>query len=105
MKKGGSGFESIEEAIDFVNNQLSVDDLSTASVQTSTTANLAHSSLASQDQPSSCATNVGTNNHAPGTHLDLISDQNEAQIPSELITQCVATLLMIQVSIRYVCMF
>ncbi|KAG8636582.1 hypothetical protein MANES_15G014400v8 [Manihot esculenta] len=102
LKKGGSGFESIEEAIDFVNNQLSVDDLSTASMQTSTTANLAHSSLASQDQPSSCATNVGTNNHAPGTHLDLISDQNEAQIPSELITQCVATLLMIQVSIRNV---
>ncbi|KAF2310984.1 hypothetical protein GH714_018913 [Hevea brasiliensis] len=96
LKKGVSSFESIEEAIDFVNNQLSVDDLSTPGMQTSTTANLVHGSLASQDQSGSCAANVGANSHAPDTHLDHISDQNEAQIPSELITQCVATLLMIQ---------
>ncbi|XP_015573347.1 protein ALWAYS EARLY 3 isoform X2 [Ricinus communis] len=93
LKKEGS---NIEEAIDFVNNQLSADDLSTSAVRSSIPANSVHSTVASQDQSSSCTTNLGPNSHAPETDMDHSPEQSEAQIPSEIITQCVATLLMIQ---------
>lgn len=98
LKKVENTVESIEEAIDFVNNQLSVNDLSTPAVRPSTPAISVHGALASQDQLSSCAANLGAVNHAPDSKLNNLSDQDEAQIPSELIAQCVATLLMIQVS-------
>lgn len=57
-------FEKIEEAIDYVNEQLPIDDACVPPAA---------------DPKSKSA-----------------SDRNEAQIPSELITSCVATLLMIQ---------
>ncbi|XP_012069373.1 protein ALWAYS EARLY 3 isoform X2 [Jatropha curcas] len=94
--KEGSVVENIEEAIDFVNNQLQVNDLSSPAMRSSTTTNLVQSNLASQDQSSSCAANVGANYHAPDADSDHMSDQNATQIPTELITKCVATLLMIQ---------
>ncbi|CAI9106776.1 OLC1v1005995C1 [Oldenlandia corymbosa var. corymbosa] len=54
----------IEEAIDYVNEQLPLDDSSISA--------------------------------APETDAKVAADKNEAPVPSELISQCVATLLMIQ---------
>ncbi|CDP13077.1 unnamed protein product [Coffea canephora] len=67
LKGRKNTFEKIEEAIDYVNEQLPSDDSSVPA--------------------------------APDPNLKNATDRNEAQIPSELITQCVATLLMIQSSI------
>ncbi|CAI9762702.1 unnamed protein product [Fraxinus pennsylvanica] len=63
LKGREDSMEKIEEAIDYVNDKLPLDDY--------------------------CKPG------APDRKLNA-SDKNEAQIPSELITQCVATLLMIQ---------
>ncbi|WCJ23526.1 DIRP Myb-like DNA-binding domain [Euphorbia peplus] len=96
LKKDGSSIENIEAAIDFVNNQLSVEDLNVPVMRYSAPANSAHNAQPSQEQPSACPTIMGTTSHAPGFNSDHMSDQKEAKIPSQLITQCVATLFMIQ---------
>lgn len=93
LEKEKSGIESIEEAIDFVNNQLSVDDINAPATRSSMTTNAIRSTAASQDQLSSTSANVETENNGS----DKMNSQNEGQIPSDLIAQCVATLLMIQV--------
>ncbi|KAL2506685.1 Protein ALWAYS EARLY 3 [Abeliophyllum distichum] len=64
LKGREDSMEKIEEAIDYVNDRLPLDD--------------------------SCKPG------APDRKVMNASEKNEAQIPSELITQCVATLLMIQ---------
>ncbi|KAL3519017.1 hypothetical protein ACH5RR_021606 [Cinchona calisaya] len=64
LKGRENTFEKIEEAIDYVNEKLPLDDSSVPA--------------------------------APDPNLKSARDRNDAQIPSELITQCVATLLMIQ---------
>ncbi|CAI9776866.1 unnamed protein product [Fraxinus pennsylvanica] len=64
LKGREDGMEKIEEAIDYVNDRLPLDD--------------------------SCKPG------APDRKLNASDKKDEAQIPSELITQCVATLLMIQ---------
>ncbi|CAN0855870.1 Protein ALWAYS EARLY 3 [Linum grandiflorum] len=90
LNKQGSNMESIEEAIDFVNNQLSLDDLSTQSNRPP------HPENSTQDQSSSCTTNAEANHTSDTKPSKNLSDLNEAQIPSDLISQSVATLLMIQ---------
>ncbi|CAN1281019.1 Protein ALWAYS EARLY 3 [Linum perenne] len=93
LNKQGSNIESIEEAIDFVNNQLSADDLS---LTLQSAARPPHPDNSTQDQSSSSTANA-ENNHTSDTKSSKnLSDLNEAQMPSELITQSVATLLMIQ---------
>ncbi|KAK9289126.1 hypothetical protein L1049_017599 [Liquidambar formosana] len=94
LKEGGNSVASIEEAIDYVNNRLSVDESGMPAVRC-TPADSVHGGLASQDQVTSCTSNPLVASHAPDPKLNA-SDQNEAQIPSELISHCVATLLMIQ---------
>ncbi|KAJ8766738.1 hypothetical protein K2173_007805 [Erythroxylum novogranatense] len=84
FKKEESGLENVEEVIDYVNNQLSARDLSMPAMTSSTPARSVRSTWASEDQLSS-----STINH--NAH-----DQNKAKIPSDLIAQCVATLLVIQ---------
>ncbi|XP_065863604.1 protein ALWAYS EARLY 3 [Euphorbia lathyris] len=98
LKKDGNSIQSIEAAIDFVNNQLSLDDLNAPAMRSSVPANSVHNAQPSQEQSSACGcpTNVGTSSNAPDVDLDPTSDQNESKIPSQLITQCVATLFMIQ---------
>lgn len=98
FKEGGNSVASIEEAIDYVNNRLSVDESGMPAVRC-TPADSVHGGLASQDQVTSCKSNPLVASHAPDPKLNA-SDQNEAQIPSELISHCVATLLMIQVNLR-----
>ncbi|GLT63803.1 hypothetical protein SLA2020_363380 [Shorea laevis] len=90
LRKAGKCIEMIEDAIDFVNNQISVDS-SIAAVGSSV-----NSTLASQDHLTVRASKPLETSQAPDIKLDELSDQDEAQIPSDLIARCVATLLMIQ---------
>jgi hypothetical protein len=99
LKKEESSIDSIEDAIDFVNNKLSADDSSVPAIRSSIPAISAQGTLASQDQLSSCAANPEAINDAPDAKFNNLSTQNEVQIPTELISHCVATLLMIQASI------
>ncbi|GKU85492.1 hypothetical protein SLEP1_g162 [Rubroshorea leprosula] len=91
LRKGGKVIERIEDAIDFVNNQISVDDSSMAAVRSSVNSNLASHDHLTGRTPSPLETST-----APDLKLDELSDQDEAQIPLDLIAHCVATLLMIQ---------
>ncbi|XP_052727677.1 protein ALWAYS EARLY 3 isoform X3 [Vigna angularis] len=85
--------ERIEDAINFINNQLSVDE-PTASVTTFPHADSL--SLASHDQLAASVLNPLTSCHVQDAELNGSSDQNEMKIPSELISHCLATLFMIQ---------
>ncbi|KAF9678015.1 hypothetical protein SADUNF_Sadunf08G0167900 [Salix dunnii] len=96
LKKEGSSIDSIEDAIDFVNNKLLADDLSVTAIRSPVPASSVQDTPASQDQSSSCVANPGAINHAPDAKWSSLSNENEVQIPSELISHCVATLLMIQ---------
>ncbi|XP_038720763.1 protein ALWAYS EARLY 3 isoform X2 [Tripterygium wilfordii] len=95
LRKEGISIERMEEAIDFVNNRLTVDDLSMQAMRSSAPAVPLSVNRASQDQLTATTSNPVASVHALDTKLNM-SDQNEAQIPSELIANCVATLLMIQ---------
>lgn len=83
--------QKIEEVVDFVNNRLLVDD-SGISVQTTQL----NGSLTHQNQPSSCTSNVATSEQALDSRSNGAFAQCEPQIPSELIANCVSTLLIIQ---------
>ncbi|KAK3189776.1 hypothetical protein Dsin_029337 [Dipteronia sinensis] len=96
FKKGGSGIERIEEAMDFVNNRLSVDDTSMPSVRPSTPADPVNITLPCQDQHGTSTTSPVGTSHAPDSKSNNLNDENAAQIPSDLIAHCVATMLMIQ---------
>lgn len=94
FRKTESKVERVEDAINFINNRLSVDD-STASA----TNFLAIDSitLASRDQlTASSPLNILARCPVQDDELNSSSDQNEMKIPSELISHCLATLLMIQ---------
>lgn len=93
LRKTECKIERIEDAINFINNQLSVDD-PTASA----TAFLPADSftLASQDQLTASVLNPLSSCHAQDAEPNSSSDQNDVKIPSELISHCLATLFMIQ---------
>ncbi|KAE8726364.1 Always early, putative isoform 3 [Hibiscus syriacus] len=88
LRKGGKSIEVIEEAIDFVNNQLSLDEFSVPAPRSAAPTDLIrrHDHLS---YPSATG-------HIPEMKLQSLSDQDELIIPSDLISHCVATLLMIQ---------
>ncbi|XP_021727746.1 protein ALWAYS EARLY 3-like isoform X3 [Chenopodium quinoa] len=83
--------QKIEEVVVFVNNQLMVDD-SGMSVQASQLTGR----LSRQNQLSSCNLNVAASEQAHDSRSNGAVAPREAHIPSELIANCVATLLMIQ---------
>ncbi|WJX96119.1 hypothetical protein P8452_77365 [Trifolium repens] len=86
--------ERIEDAINFINNRIPVDD-STASATNFLP--LDSITLASRDQLAASSTlNFLARCHVQDDELNSSSDQNEMKIPSELISHCLATLLMIQ---------
>ena len=93
LKEGGHPIQNIEEAVDYVSNRLSVDD-SRLSVQ----AIHANGSLARQNQPSSGTSKLLASDQTLDSRSNGASVECETQIPVELITNCVTTLLMIQVS-------
>lgn len=95
FSKTQSKVEGIEEAINFINNRLSVDDHAAPSSQFMPTDSV-HATLVSQDQMIASKSNPLPSSHLQDPELNSSSDQNEVKIPSELISQCLATLLMIQ---------
>lgn len=64
-----------------------------------TVADTSRGSSASHDLLTSCCTSNSL--HSTGPEFKNVLDRNEAQIPSELISHCVATLLMIQVNLMW----
>ncbi|XP_021862140.2 protein ALWAYS EARLY 3 isoform X1 [Spinacia oleracea] len=91
LNAAADSIQKIEEVVDFLNNRLLVDD-SRMSVQTT---QLTGSSTR-QNQPSPCTLNVVASQQALDSRSNGAVAQCEAQIPSELVANCVATLLMIQ---------
>ncbi|KAK1351905.1 Always early protein 3 [Heracleum sosnowskyi] len=87
MKGGGNTFEKIEEAIDYVYGQLPSDDSYVQSERSFTA--MESGDMASQEQ-----LKCGTSGPLQAQPTPLL--KNPYGIPSELITKCVATLLMIQ---------
>ncbi|XP_027192378.1 protein ALWAYS EARLY 3 isoform X2 [Cicer arietinum] len=87
FRKTESKVERIEDAINFVNNRLSATNFLPMDSIT----------LASQDQlTAGSILNRLARCHVQDAELNSSSDQNEMKIPSELISHCLATLLMIQ---------
>lgn len=82
----------IEEAVDYVNDRLPLDDSCMPPTRSLTTSDPVHSSLASQEQLTSTLSPL----QAHDVKSRNASDRNKAPIPSELISHCVATLFMIQ---------
>lgn len=89
LRKDENNNVNMEEAIDFVNNQLSIDQTEGSSVQ---------QTQGAQDQHLPSTPNPLSSTPANDSHLNP-PDQNDLQIPSELVSRCMATLLMIQVKI------
>lgn len=89
LRKDENNVVSMEEAIDFVNNQLLVDQIEGSSVQ---------QTQGAQNQRLPSTPNPPSSTHANDSHLNP-PDQDDLQIPSELVSRCMATLLMIQVHI------
>lgn len=81
LEKMGEDWETIEEAIDFVNDRLSEEDFDAPAA----------------GKPSSLKPHGGAPEIPKISESNQKSDQNGPKVPSELITHCVATLLMIQV--------
>lgn len=80
LKLGGNNFEKIEEAIDYVNDRVALDD--------------SHTRV-----PLRSSTNIDSNGSLSVLTTDSkigLTTTNEIPIPSELISNCVATLFMIQ---------
>lgn len=96
LRKEGKSIERIEDAIDFVNNQLSVDDSSMPALRSSTPLDSVRSTVTSHDHPTACVTYPSATSHIPDMKLQSFSDQDDLGIPSDIISHCVATLLMIQ---------
>ncbi|KAA3485308.1 protein ALWAYS EARLY 3 isoform X2 [Gossypium australe] len=92
LRKGGKNIERIEDAIDFVNNQLSLNEFSALAPRSAAPVD----SVRSHDNLTACSSYPFATSHIPEMKLQSLSDQDELKIPSDLISHCVATLLMIQ---------
>ncbi|XP_059437111.1 protein ALWAYS EARLY 2-like isoform X2 [Corylus avellana] len=92
-KEGDDVFTRIGEALDSIDNQQLTSDSRVPVVRSQQQAN---GSLGNHNQLTSCSSEPLLTSDVSGTKPCHDSDGNEAQIPSELITSCVSTLLMIQ---------
>ena len=93
-KEGDDVFTRIGEALDSIDNQQLTSDSRVPVVRSQQQVN---GSLGNHNQLTSCSSEPLLTSDVSGTKLCQDSDGNESQIPSELITSCVSTLLMIQV--------
>ncbi|XP_075658523.1 protein ALWAYS EARLY 2 isoform X6 [Castanea sativa] len=89
-KEGEDAFVRIGETLDSIDNQ------SDSGVPVIRSQQLVNGGLGNQNQLSSCKAEPLFASDASGAKPCNDSDENEARIPSGLITSCVATLLMIQ---------
>lgn len=92
-KEGEDAFVRIGETLDSIDNQQLTSDSGIPVIRSQQQVN---GSLGNQNQLSSCKAEPLFSSDASGAKPCNDSDENEAQIPSGLITSCVATLLMIQ---------
>lgn len=95
MKKENN-IERIQEVIDFVSKQLSEDDVGSLLMGSSTPA---APILDSEDQSTAGRAKPLAVSCAPDPKSHILSNQSEDQLLSDLIANCVAVLLMIQVII------
>lgn len=94
--KRENNIERIQEVIDFVSKRLSEDDVGSLSLGSSTPAALI---LDSEDQSTACTAKPLAVSCAPDPMSNSLPNQSEDQLLSDLIANCVAVLLMIQVII------
>jgi hypothetical protein len=93
-KEGDDVFTRIGEVLDSIDYQQLTSDSRVPVVRSQQQVN---GSLGNHNQLTSCSSEPLLTSDVSGTKPSHDSDGNEAQIPSDLITSCVATLLMIQV--------
>ncbi|XP_056166610.1 protein ALWAYS EARLY 2-like isoform X2 [Syzygium oleosum] len=90
LKEGEDAFTRIGEALDSINDQQLASDIKLSGVISPEKVN---GSLAPNNQLNACPSET---NQLSGSKPCTDADKTETQIPAELITSCVATLLMIQ---------
>ncbi|MBA0771205.1 hypothetical protein Gotri_019703 [Gossypium trilobum] len=90
MKEGEDVFKRIGEALNIVDKKQITSDISMPAIK-SPEQNQVNGSLSITSKP------MATTGWAPNPKLQEASNKNEEQVPLELITSCVSTLLMIQV--------
>lgn len=90
LKEGDNSIQNIEEAVDYVSSRLSVDGTSLS------VASQTNGGFARQNQLTSGTSKLLASDQTLDSKSNGASIECETQIPSELITNCVATLLMIQ---------
>ncbi|XP_058107388.1 protein ALWAYS EARLY 2-like [Magnolia sinica] len=95
LKEGEDAFARIGEAIDLASNRFLGTDFGVSVVRSFTPSDQGHRSSAYHDQATSC-TSEPVAVHSSGLMRNGSSNWNEAQLPLELMSSCVATLLMIQ---------
>ncbi|XP_048133322.1 protein ALWAYS EARLY 2-like isoform X3 [Rhodamnia argentea] len=91
LKEGEDAFTRIGEALDSINDQQLTSDVKLSGV---TSPEKVNGSLVPNNQSNACPSE--TNQLSGSKPCTTDADKNETQIPAELITSCVATLLMIQ---------
>ncbi|KAJ4974391.1 hypothetical protein NE237_007565 [Protea cynaroides] len=96
LKEGDYAFARIGEALDCANNLYSGADSGISATRSLPHDPVNGSLVVSQDLSTSCTSEPMTIVHPSGPNLNGGTELNEAQIPSELISSCIATLLMIQ---------
>lgn len=96
LKEGEDAFVKIGEALDSANNRISGPGSGIFGVRRNPP-DSGHGSSAYQDHTTSSMPEATASHASPKPH---ISSDSEIQLPSDLISSCVATLLMIQVNSR-----
>ncbi|XP_043723026.1 protein ALWAYS EARLY 2-like isoform X2 [Telopea speciosissima] len=97
LKEGNNGFAKIDEALDSANNLHFGADSGIPATRSITSPDAVNDNLmGSQDLSTSCTSEPTTVVHPSGPKLNGGSVLNFAHIPLELISSCIATLLMIQ---------
>lgn len=92
LKEGEDAFTRIGEALDLINDQQLTSDVKLLGV---TSPEKVNGSLVPNNQSNACPSEINQVSGSKPCTTD--ADKIETQIPAELITSCVATLLMIQV--------
>lgn len=90
LKEGEDAFTRIGEALDSINDQQLASDIKLSGVASPEKVN---GGLVPNNQLNACSSET---NQLSGSKPSIDTDKIETQIPAELITSCVATLLMVQ---------
>lgn len=99
LEEMGKNLERIDEAIDFVNNCLSQENFDLPAMRSSTYRDGAKAYL--EESPAGASTPLATS-HTLDPELNALSNQNEPEVPLELIADCIAAVLMIMVNMAQV---